>query len=77
MPIFTQSFFANRKRNGTLWPVQELSGYKFRGIKKSNCGKAANKSRGVLEKICREEINAELNELPGICNGDSYLCYYV
>ena len=38
-------------------------------------GKEANKSRDVLEKICREEIDAELNELPGICNGDYYLCY--
>ena len=29
----------------------------------------------MLEKICREEIDAELNELPEICNGDCYLCY--
>ena len=28
----------------------------------------------MLEKLCREENDAELNELPGICNGDHYLC---
>ena len=45
-----------------------------RNKRKKLHGKVANKSRDVLEKICREDIYAVLNELPGLCNGECYLC---